>query len=115
MLRRYFCGESSAICWQISRANAFAVGQVNDFHDDLVSTAAGMNSKHRTLIDYNNKGQLDYYLETGHTADTLTYQRAWDAKSFADAYNNLVRSVKNYKAQEVKGGLGKGGRLGVGQ
>ena len=27
--------------------------------------------------------------------------------------NNLVRSVKNYKAQEVKGGLGTGGRLGV--
>jgi hypothetical protein len=25
----------------------------------------------------------------------------------------MVRSVKNYKAQEVKGGLGTGGRLGV--
>lgn len=37
------------------------------------------------------------------------------ASAFADAYNNLVRSVKNYKAQEVKGGLGKGGRLGVGK
>jgi hypothetical protein len=35
------------------------------------------------------------------------------ASSFADAYNNLVRSAKNYKAQEVKGGLGTGGRLGV--
>jgi len=37
------------------------------------------------------------------------------ASAFADAYNNLVKSVKNYKAQEVKGGLGKGGRLGVGK
>ena len=35
------------------------------------------------------------------------------AGSFADAYNALVRNVKNYKAQEVKGGLGTGGRLGV--
>lgn len=35
------------------------------------------------------------------------------ASSFADAYNALVRSVKNYKAQEVRGGLGTGGRLGV--
>lgn len=35
------------------------------------------------------------------------------ASSFADAYNAMVRSVKNYKAQEVKGGLGTGGRLGV--
>ena len=37
------------------------------------------------------------------------------ASAFADAYNNLVKSVKNYKAQEVRGGLGKGGRLGVGK
>ncbi|HXI36335.1 MAG TPA: CsgG/HfaB family protein [Burkholderiales bacterium] len=37
------------------------------------------------------------------------------ASSFADAYNQMVKSVKNYKAQEVKGGLGKGGRLGVSQ
>ena len=35
------------------------------------------------------------------------------ASSFADAYNNLVRAAKNYKAQEVRGGLGTGGRLGV--
>jgi curli biogenesis system outer membrane secretion channel CsgG len=35
------------------------------------------------------------------------------ASSFADAYNAMVRSVKNYKAQEVRGGLGTGGRLGV--
>lgn len=35
------------------------------------------------------------------------------ASSFADAYNAMVRSVKSYKAQEVKGGLGTGGRLGV--
>jgi curli biogenesis system outer membrane secretion channel CsgG len=37
------------------------------------------------------------------------------ASAFADAYNQMVKSVKSYKAQEVKGGLGKGGRLGVGQ
>ena len=35
------------------------------------------------------------------------------ASAFADAYNNLVRAAKSYKAQEVKGGLGTGGRLGV--
>ena len=35
------------------------------------------------------------------------------ASAFADAYNNLVKAAKNYKAQEVKGGLGTGGRLGV--
>ena len=35
------------------------------------------------------------------------------AGAFADAYNRLVGSVRNYKAQEVKGGLGTGGTLGV--
>ena len=35
------------------------------------------------------------------------------AGAFADAYNRLVQSVRNYKAQEVKGGLGAGGTLGV--
>ena len=33
--------------------------------------------------------------------------------AFLDAYNGMVRSLKNYKAQEVKGGLGRGGRLEV--
>ncbi len=35
--------------------------------------------------------------------------------AFTDAYNNLVKAVRNYKAQEVKGGLGKGGGLKVGK
>ena len=35
------------------------------------------------------------------------------AGAFADSYNRLVVSVRNYKAQEVKGGLGTGGTLGV--
>lgn len=35
------------------------------------------------------------------------------AAAFADSYNQLVDAVRNYKAQEVKGGLGTGGRLGV--
>lgn len=33
--------------------------------------------------------------------------------AFFDAYNQLVRSVRSYQAQTVKGGLGTGGRLGV--
>ena len=33
--------------------------------------------------------------------------------SFMDSYNNVVRSVRNYKAQGVAGGLGTGGQLGV--
>lgn len=35
------------------------------------------------------------------------------ASAFADAYNQMVKAAKSYKVQEVKGGLGTGGRLGV--
>lgn len=34
--------------------------------------------------------------------------------AFTDSFNNMVRALRNYKAQEVKGGLGKGGGLKVG-
>ncbi|HKJ95613.1 MAG TPA: CsgG/HfaB family protein [Gammaproteobacteria bacterium] len=34
--------------------------------------------------------------------------------AFADSYNQMVAALRNYKAQEVKGGLGKGGQLKVG-
>lgn len=33
--------------------------------------------------------------------------------AFTDSYNQLVKAVRNYKAQTVRGGLGTGGRLGV--
>ncbi|MDD2894043.1 MAG: CsgG/HfaB family protein [Halothiobacillaceae bacterium] len=33
--------------------------------------------------------------------------------AFMDSYNNIVRAVRQYKAQEVEGGLGTGGQLGV--
>lgn len=33
--------------------------------------------------------------------------------AFADSYNQMVRSLRNYQAQTVKGGLGTGGSLGV--
>jgi len=35
--------------------------------------------------------------------------------AFVDSYNQMVRSLRSYKAQQVKGGLGKGGRLKVGK
>jgi len=35
--------------------------------------------------------------------------------AFMDSYNQLVRATRNYQAQRVRGGLGKGGRLGVQQ
>jgi len=37
------------------------------------------------------------------------------AAAFADSFNQTVRALKNYRAQEIKGGLGKGGRLKIGK
>lgn len=36
------------------------------------------------------------------------------AAAFADSFNHMVSSLRNYRAQTVKGGLGKGGTLKVG-
>lgn len=44
---------------------------------------------------------------------TKTPEGKMIAGAFADAYNQMVVSVRNYKAQEVKGGMGKGGSLKV--
>jgi hypothetical protein len=33
--------------------------------------------------------------------------------AFADSFNQMIKALRNYKAQTVKGGLGTGGRLGV--
>jgi hypothetical protein len=44
---------------------------------------------------------------------TNTPQGKVIAGAFADAYNQIVIALKSYKAQEVKGGLGTGGTLGV--
>jgi len=57
---------------------------------------------------------------TGGAAGGLSgFSRTPEGKAtvaaFIDAYNNMVISLRNYKAQEVKGGLGKGGTLKVGQ
>jgi hypothetical protein len=46
-----------------------------------------------------------------------TFQRTPEgqatAAAFFDAYNNLVLSLRNYQAQDVKGGMGTGGQLQV--
>jgi len=33
--------------------------------------------------------------------------------AFVDSYNQMVKSLRNYKAQEVQGGSGTGGKLKV--
>lgn len=35
--------------------------------------------------------------------------------AFADSLNQMISALRNYKAQTVEGGLGKGGKLGIGE
>jgi hypothetical protein len=44
---------------------------------------------------------------------TRTPEGQATAAAFFDAYNQLVVSLKNYRAQDVKGGMGRGGQLKV--
>lgn len=56
-------------------------------------------------------------LGSGGGAGVGAYTKTPEGKTlvsaFMDSLNGLVRSVKTYKAQEVSGGLGAGGQLGV--
>jgi curli biogenesis system outer membrane secretion channel CsgG len=49
----------------------------------------------------------------GAGAYTSTPQGKVIFAAFTDSYNKMVRALRNYKAQSVRGGLGTGGRLGV--
>jgi hypothetical protein len=49
----------------------------------------------------------------GVSGFTKTPEGQMTAAAFFDAYNKLVPALKNYKAQDVKGGLGTGGELKV--
>lgn len=50
-------------------------------------------------------GNLGIYSRTPDGVSTVA--------AFFEAYNNVVRSIRNYQAQEVEGEMGKGGRLKV--
>lgn len=64
-------------------------------------------------FDFNMFGGLF----SGGFAGASGYSKTPEGKilvaSFMDSYNQLVKAVRNYKAQEVQGGLGTGGTLGV--
>lgn len=62
-------------------------------------------------------GMLGGFLGSGFGATGGGYANTAEGKvivaSFMDSYNGVVRAVRNYKAQEVRGGLGTGGNLAV--
>lgn len=58
-------------------------------------------------------GLMGGVVGAGLSAYSRTPEGTATAAAFFDAYNNMVQSLRNYKAQDVKGGLGRGGQLKV--
>ena len=103
----------------------------------LLGAVAGSMSKNEAsttllLIDNRSGVQISAAEGTGQNYDFGVFGAAWGGlggvagggyaktpqgkvivAAFADSYNQMVKSLRNYKAQTVKGGLGTGGRLGV--
>lgn len=83
------------------------------------SVQIGISQGSATANNFNASGGLwGGVLGAGGGAMGLgTFQRTPEgqatAAAFFDAYNNLVLSLRNYQAQDVKGGLGTGGQLQV--
>lgn len=58
-------------------------------------------------------GFLNSKVNTQLKGYTSTPEGKATVAAFLDSYNGMVRSLRNYKAQDVEGGLGRGGALKV--
>jgi Curli production assembly/transport component CsgG len=111
-------------------------GRVGSFLPGIVGAVAGSVSQNEAsttllLIDNRSGVQISASEGTAKNFDFGIFGAAWAGlgaagggyantpqgkvvvAAFADSYNQMVKSLRNYKAQTVKGGLGTGGRLGV--
>lgn len=111
-------------------------GRLGSFLPGLAGVVAGSVSQNEAsttlmLIDNRSSVQISASEGTAKNFDFGVFGAAWAGlgaagggysntpqgkvivAAFADAYNQMVKSLRNYKAQTVKGGLGTGGRLGV--
>jgi hypothetical protein len=111
-------------------------GRVGSFLPGLLGAVAGSVSQNEAsttllLIDNRSGVQISASEGTAKNFDFGVFGAAWAGlgaagggysntpqgkvvvAAFADSYNQMVRSLRNYQAQTVKGGLGTGGRLGV--
>jgi curli biogenesis system outer membrane secretion channel CsgG len=96
--------------------------------------SVGQNEASTTLLLIDNRSgvQISAAEGTAKNFDFGVFGSAWGAlgagggggysstprgkvivAAFADSYNQMVKALRNYKAQTVKGGLGTGGRLNV--
>ncbi len=133
-------GQMVAADYTISPAVQFSGktggGRVGSFLPGLAGAVAGSVSRNEAsttllLIDNRSGVQISAAEGTAKNFDFGVFGAAWAGlgaagggysntpqgkvvvAAFADSYNQMVKSLRSYKAQTVKGGLGTGGRLGV--
>ena len=121
---------------QIQFSGKTGGGRVGSFLPGLAGAVAGSVSRNEAsttllLIDNRSGVQVSAAEGTAKNFDFGVFGASWAGlgaagggysstpqgkvivAAFADSYNQMVKSLRNYQAQTVKGGLGTGGRLGV--
>lgn len=128
--------DNSAIGGVAGTATALLRNSFGSLGSAIASIGAGFDTKVSvvtlTLIDIrsalqisisegsataSNYGAAFGFLNSNSNTTLKGYTSTSEGKAtvaaFLDSYNGMVRSLKNYKAQNVKGGLGRGGVLKV--
>lgn len=111
LLGRTGFGALGAVAGSISTNEAGTVLTLVDNRSTVQLAAAEGFSKN---MDFAGMGALfGGGAAGGGGAYTSTPQGKVIFAAFMDSYNKMVRALRDYKAQTVKGGLGTGGGLGV--
>ena len=104
-------GVASAVAGGLKTNEASTMLLMIDNRSGVQLAAAEGSAKN---MDFNFAGGLfGGYGGAGLGGYTSTPEGKIIVAAFMDSYNQLVKAVRNYKAQTVEGGLGTGGTLGV--
>jgi hypothetical protein len=104
-------GVAASVAGQVNTKSASTMLILDDNRSSVQIASASGSARN---MDLGAVGSL----MTSHTGGSIGgYSDTPEGKvivaAFQDSLNNLVTSVKQYKAQHVKGGLGNGGQLNV--
>ena len=103
-------GVVGAVAGQVGKNEASTTLLLIDNRSGVQISAAEGTAKN---FDFGIFGSAWAGMAAGGGGYSNTPQGKVVVAAFADSYNQMVKALRNYKAQTVKGGLGTGGRLGV--
>lgn len=120
----------------MAKISGAARNLVGKFVPSFASTAVGVNSNEASttllLLDNRSSVQVAAAVGSAKNYDFSLFGSSWNQfgstgvnafantdegkvimSAFADSYNEMVKALRNYKPQQVKGGLGAGGTLAI--